>query len=147
MKKTVFNRRLITPPIFAVLFIALGFGSLFVVDTDIVAAIVMFVIAAGFLLFLFMQPICFVFEEDKLTIRYFFGFHEIVYREKIRKALLCSVNAFIPFFHSKRYQFVVEGGTQGKKASFTSSVVTADKKTARCVAEFLPEGLQIEDRT
>lgn len=147
MKRTVFNGRIIAPLIFAVLFILLGIANLVYVDIDIVATIVMFVIAAGFILFILLQPFCFIFEKDKLTIRYFFGFYEMIYWEKVKRTFLDNKRTLVPFLHSMKYQFVVEGGTQGKKASFTAGEINANKKTAKCIAEFSPEGFTIEDRT
>ncbi|MGM9647996.1 MAG: hypothetical protein ACI3YH_07690 [Eubacteriales bacterium] len=147
MKKTVFNDRIITPLLFAMAFILLGIGCLVYLDTDIVEAVVMFIIAAGFLNFLLLQPICFVFEKDKLTVRYFFGFHEIIYWEKVQKMIFYSTRTLFPLFHSVKYQFMVEGGTQGKKASFTTGEVPANKKTSECIAKFIPEGLIIADGT
>lgn len=147
MKRTVLNGKIIAPLLIAVLFILLGIGSLFVEDSDIVAMVAILVIATGFLLFVLLQPICFVFEQDKLTIRYFFGFHEIVYWEKVKKTILYRSQSFVPFFSSTKYRFVVDGGTQGKKASFTASVINANQKTAKCIADFSPENFEIEDRT
>ncbi len=147
MKKTVFNGRIIVPFIFAVLFILLGIGNLVYVDIDLAATAVMFIIAAGFLLFISLQPICFVFEKDKLTIRYFFGFHEIIYWKKVKRTVLYNARTFIPILYSRKYQFVVEGGTQGKKASFTAGEINANRRTAKYIAEFSSEGLTIEDRT
>lgn len=135
------------PSLFAMGFILLGTGCLVYLDTDIVEAVVMFIIAAGFLLFLLLQPICFVFEKDKLTVRYFFGFNEIIYWEKVQKIIFYSARTLFPFFRSVKYRFVVEGGTQGKKASFTTGEVPANKKTSECIAKFLPDALIISDST
>lgn len=147
MKRTVFNGRIMIPLLFVVLFILFGIGCLLYPDTDIAATVVMFIMAAGFLFFLLLQPVCFVFEKDKLTIRYFFGFHEIIHWEKVQKVILYSTRSFFPFFRTVKYRFAVEGGTQGKKASFTTGEIPANKKISACMAEYLPEGMIITNGT
>lgn len=147
LKSTVFNGRNIVPLLFAVMFTWVGVGGLVYLETDIVFSVVMFAFAAGFLLFLFLQPICFVFEKDKLTIRYFFGFHEMIDWEKTQKVILYSARGLWPFSRKRKYRFVVKGGTQGKKASFTTGEMPANKKTSVCMAKYLPEGMAITDET
>ena len=152
LKKTVLNSRIIAPLLLGALFICLGIGSLVYVDTDIASArvmlaIILFVVAAFYLLFFIIQPICFVFEEEKLTIRYFFGFYEIIYWEKVKKAVLENMRTFFPGIYAMRFRLVTEGGTQGKKTFFTTGEIPANKKTAICMAKYLPEGMTVTDET
>ena len=141
LKRTVFNGWIIAPLLFTAVFVLLGVGCLAYPDAGVVAAVIMFVIAAGFLLFLLLQPICFVFEKSSLTIRYFFGFHEIICWEKLQKVILYSTRTLFPLFRAVKYRFVVEDGTQGKKASFTTGEIPAGKKVSACIAKYVPEGM------
>ena len=145
MKRTVFNSRIIAPLLFFVAFVLLGVGSLICLDADIVAAVIMFVFAAGSLLFILLQPICLVFEESKLTIRYFFVFYEIIYWEKVKKVILYNTRTLFPLFRVAKYRFVVQGGTQGKKASFTAGEIPVNKKTSACMAKYVPADMIVFD--
>ncbi len=133
MKKIIFNHRILFPLSVAVFLFIVAFLPFFTNEPDIVFTIVVLLIAVFILLYATTHPLIYIFDNEKLTIKHFFGFYEVIFWEKVKKIEKTTDGRL---FNLSVLHFVVDGGSIGKKSSFTNSEVIFTSKAIQYVKLF-----------
>ncbi len=134
MKKTLFNHRLVFPLSISVFMFMVSLAPFFINEPNIVFTVVILAIAVLVFIYCATQPIFYIFDSEKLTIKYLFGFYEVIMWKSVKKIQNNPLD--IRLLDLSVLHFTVDGGSIGKKSSFTNSDVIFTPKTYRCIKNY-----------
>ena len=136
MNEKIFNKRILG---FAVcFFVMLIFSLLWLVLDETVLAIVCIVLTLLQIIFILIAPVFYIFSEEKLTIKYFFGREENIFRKNIRAVVKNYESAFrytlldtykIYYYSKEKTPFYMQG------------VVSKNKKTTALLEKYYSKKL------
>lgn len=132
MNDTVYNKRFIRW-----IMLSLVCASVSLLTATFEKELIGFVIFFATLALLFLIPILFsprkyIFDKEKLTIIYFFGFFETIKWTDIHSISKARETSRDPFI----YNYVIHGRTNGKKAFFTIGEICANRKTKKLLCKY-----------
>lgn len=140
-RKVALNTHLIFFFVLAVIFMSLA--AFFLIDSedgDIFHFIVGFLISVAPIFAIVISPTIYVFEDDKLTIVYFFGIKEIIAWKEIR-----SIRKMGGWFRGKGRGFPVYEVIYPQKKKvpfFVESCIVSNKKTAKLLKEYYKKNIK-----
>ena len=133
-EKRVFNKRILGFTADMLVFIAL---TLCLFRADTVLGVLGIVLAVIQLVFILISPVCYVFTEDSLTIKYFFGVEEIIPWQKVS-----SIREHHNF-HYKRYIFLkaykIDYRSEVKSHFIADGTVSKNKQITKLLKEYCPK--------
>lgn len=136
MNEKIFNKRILG---FAVCFFVMLIFSLLCLWLDeTVLAIVCIVLTLLQIIFILIVPVFYIFSEEKLTIKYFFGREENIFWKNIRAVVKNYESAF-------RYTFLgtykIYYYSKEKTPFYMQGVVSKNKKTTALLEKYYSKKL------
>ncbi len=133
MKKIIFNHRILFPLSIAVFMFIVALAPFVINESDIVFTIVALAISIFIFIYCATHPIVYIFDDEKLKIKYLFGFYEVILWKNIKQIETIPDGRL---FHLSVLHFVVNGGSIGKKSSFTNSEVIFTSKAYLYIKQY-----------
>lgn len=135
-EEKVFNKRILGFVI--CFFLMLAFSLLWLVLDETVLAIACIILSLLQIAFILITPVFYIFSEEKLTIKYFFGREENIFRKNIRAVVKNYESAFrytlldtykIYYYSKEKTPFYMQG------------VVSKNKKTTALLEKYYSKKL------
>ncbi len=132
MENTVFNKRQIA--IWAFIIVLFVFANTVYQENELPLFFALVFVSLAGMFVSFTSPLLFVFDKDKINIKYWFGFHEIILWSKV-KSIEKELNT-PGSIYLYNYCFCTWGQSNGKLAFFTKSEIVANKRTRQLIRKY-----------